>query len=316
MYRTKRTPETSKKEELLRKAITSELRIIGEEYGYGMVANILLNSPQRRVIQASRKWYVMGDGDIFRVLEKAGVFVERKGREFVITDGRGKFSFTDDFYYSGFNYLVKAISDFFKVPAEFLVASRNPSSLRKYIEQDGLWCDESPVKSARDWLVNLHKKGLYDSSKLYLRLQGGKFDEFRPIVFKQFQCEGPAATPYTKSAMGFKITEMCLDGSGFAEIWVQIRNVMRYKPAEVLIQAFRRVDKDVKSFIERRWKVYKRKFIDHNYGIDNFQRDLEVDYSELEQLVGDVDARKGVLGMFFTKHVEIIKKFPPDKLLE
>jgi len=242
-------------------------------------------------------------------LEKGGVVIKRNGREFSVKDGQGSFGFVDDFYYSGFSFLLKKLSKFFKVPVEFLNMVRYPSSLKKEMVAKNVWNEASPVKAARDYLVSLHEEGDYDVKRLVLKLQGGSFSEMRPIVFKSFAIEGPTATPYSKSAVGFKVSEFCLKAGHVSEMWVDLKNVLRFVPSELLRSTFVIRDPE-KRLVENRWVKYKKQFRG-GMKFEEFQASLEVDFEFYKSHFGELEAKRMIASYFFNKRNEINAYFPP-----
>lgn len=63
------------------------------------------------------------------------------------------------------------------------LTARSANSLKKLISDSGLWDPTSPALSAMKYLASLHAAGSYDKRSI-LRLQGGKFDRVRALVFK------------------------------------------------------------------------------------------------------------------------------------
>jgi len=294
--------------ELVRRRILYELSSLFSEYGSAVVSQVLLNSPRKEVLQATRRWYELGDGDLFRVLGKGGVRINRKGREFEISDGAGSFKFTDDFYYSGFNYLMSGFSKFFRMPVEFLSSERFPNSLRSRMEKAGCWDEASPVKAARDYLIRLHEAGLYGGD-LVLRMLGGDFTNFRKVVFRGSNVMGPVITPYAKAARGFKVIDLCIDGKGFDELWPELMWCIRVTPTEDLMKAFKVGDPIKKKEIDRFWNAIKKELIRQKD--PDWFRTAAAGFHLAMKDYGANEANLMLVGFCFCKRQEIARCFFP-----
>jgi len=148
-------------------------------HGPTVVAQILLGSVSDAYCAHARRWVQLGEGEIFSFLRLAGVDVRTKGRRVHVSDKRGRFEFTDDYYWSGLRYLVNPIAKALKLDFNVDGSMRVPNSLIVYF---GLEAVEDPCASAIERLVHLHSHGEYDSRPV-LRLQGGEFKSLRNIVF-------------------------------------------------------------------------------------------------------------------------------------
>jgi len=236
-----RTPELSIKEEALRQKVLSELTTVNLMFNSTVVADILLKVVDTDYVTSARKWVEQGDGSVLRFFRKIGVRIRQSGRRFLVRDHAGEFEFTDDYFYSGINFLLRKYADFFKMPFGIFDVSRVPNSLKSLM---GVYWDETKEHSgALSYLVSLHETGKYDMSKFQLRMQGGNFAYLRPLVISvEQEPDSPVYTPGPKirQKLSGKMLDLCVSGATrveWADMMVSVfKNGVDNSLVEVLVK--------------------------------------------------------------------------------
>jgi len=276
-----RTPEISIEEENIRLKVLTELSIIKETFGVDVLAQILLYSVDNSFVSSSRRWVEQGDGSALRYLNKLGVSIKQNVRQFIIRDKIGTFEFTDDFYYSGINFLLKKYADFFKMPFGVLVKDRLPNSLKPLIVNAGYWDEDSHTNGALNYLVHLHETGGYGDS-FVLRMQGGDFKQLRPLVV--VDNIGPKEPTYElehRRHTSSKVLDMCVNGVNRQQWAELILLAIKSDLDNSLKELFsRQVDERYRKTLKNRFLPYVRELTVKNGGLDQFV--LETIYSYLE----------------------------------
>jgi len=271
-----RTPQISLFEENQRRKICSELAMVEKQFGEDVVSQIFLHSVDSDFVSSSHKWVEQGDGSALKYLQRLGVKVRQHNRSFHITDRFGTFSFVDDHYFSGINFLLQPYASLFKMPFGVFEVARIPNSLRKMMGNS--WDESKQHCGAVDYLVGLHKTEAYDMTLFPLKMLGGDFKQLRALeVVGEWVTQKQPVFSREKiwNASG-KLLKFCVEGTTREE-WIQmvllvLHNDVDNQLCEALVKG-----SDIKDLTAKRKKVF-----------DHLEKSLITNKHFDEIVVGDI----------------------------
>jgi hypothetical protein len=170
------SPLEARAREHSRRAALAKLKGFADRWGVHMAARVLLTTCKPHLLEKIR-----GDGclkpQLSSLLELYGVgFSCGLDRRVSVRDSQGEFTFVDDVYGSGVEYVLGGLFKQLGLQHPLPLPDRVPLSLKEEMQLAGFPVD---AQGGRDYLATLHPNMPGD---LRYRLQGGNFAELRELA--------------------------------------------------------------------------------------------------------------------------------------
>lgn len=171
------TPLECLRREPLRQVAVRKLHRFAQEKGQAKMSKALILVADSGVMRSIDRHFSKRR-DFGAYLAQHGVRITHQGRSITVSDSVGTFTFVDDKYGSGFEFLLGHLVEEGHISRPHpLPLDMVPNSISKGMTEGGF---EITPHGARQYLVSLHNAAEYPNTLPY-RLLGGDFKQLRPL---------------------------------------------------------------------------------------------------------------------------------------